>query len=77
MIVGETHDENTMVKVLDALREAGLTDEKAHVCIGNMQRKGLLFRERQTSSNVFPLLRKGKLAPVTETFYEVVPPEVS
>jgi hypothetical protein len=77
MIAGEIHNDSTMVKVLDALREAGLDDEKAHVCIGNMQRKGLLFRERAETSNVIPMRRKGKLAPVTKAFYRVVPPEVS
>lgn len=73
----EFHDDNTMVKVLDSLREAGLEDEKALLCINLMQRKGLMFRERGAPSNVIPLRKKGKLAPVTKTFYDVVPPGAS
>ncbi len=70
---GERHDENTMVKVLDSLREAGLSDLEAHDCVRIMQNKGLLFRER---SNVIPLHR-APLEPVTNEFYSIFPPEVS
>lgn len=42
----EGFDENTMFKVLDSLREAGLNEQNARDCINEMLNKGILFRER-------------------------------
>lgn len=42
----ETHDEQTLLKVLDSLKESGLTDTEASIVIREMQNKGILFRER-------------------------------
>lgn len=44
----EYHDENTLVKVREALREAGvLNDDVAQQLINSMQNYGILFRERR------------------------------
>jgi hypothetical protein len=41
-----TFDENTLFKVYDSLRDAGLDEQKARDAISDMQNKGILFRER-------------------------------
>lgn len=39
-------DENTLFKVYDSLRAAGLDEQAARDAISDMQNKGILFRER-------------------------------
>lgn len=41
-----THNEDTMTKVYLALRDVGLSEEKAIEAVSNMQNEGVLFRER-------------------------------
>lgn len=41
-----TFDENTLFKVYDSLRSAGLEEQQARDAISDMQNKGILFRER-------------------------------
>ena len=43
----EYFTEETMFKVYDSLRAAGLTEEKTRETITDMQNKGILFREKQ------------------------------
>jgi hypothetical protein len=40
------HDDQTMVKVYDALRDSDLTDKQAMDAINSMQSVGIFFRER-------------------------------
>lgn len=40
-----THDENTLRKVYDALRRAGLSEQAATDAISDMQNQGIYFRE--------------------------------
>lgn len=42
----EGFNENTLFKVYDVLRAAGLTEEQSREAINEMQNKGILFRER-------------------------------
>lgn len=42
----EHYDDGTMLRVLEALRTAGLSDVKAANAINEMQNEGILFRER-------------------------------
>lgn len=42
----EYHDDYTLLKVVHALREAGISDEQAEAAINQMQNRGILFRER-------------------------------
>ena len=39
------HDENTIIKVYQAMRSAGISEEQAKNAMFNMQRDGLYFRE--------------------------------
>lgn len=39
------HDENTLTRVLNALRRSGLTTEQAMAAIHEMQNSSILFRE--------------------------------
>lgn len=39
------HDDQTMAKVYDGLRDAGLTIQQALSAVNSMQNKGVLFRE--------------------------------
>lgn len=41
------HDENTMQKVYDALRAAGLKKQQCLNAVTQMQNAGIYFRERQ------------------------------
>lgn len=50
------YDENTMFKVYDALKEAGLDEKKALETISDMQNKGIVFRERGRNPNS-PVMR--------------------
>jgi hypothetical protein len=43
---GETYDEQTLVKVYDALKRAGLSEGQSINAVDEMQNLGLLFRER-------------------------------
>ena len=44
----EHHDENTLFRVYDALREeVSLTEKQARAAISAMQKRGILFRERR------------------------------
>jgi hypothetical protein len=52
----EGYDENTLFKVYDSLRAAGLDEQKARETISDMQNKGILFRERQTGKSA-PVMR--------------------
>jgi hypothetical protein len=55
----EGFDENTMFKVYDSLREAGLNEQDARDCINEMQKKGILFRESlPVSEDVVPWKHK-------------------
>lgn len=40
------HDDNTLLKVREALARVGLTDSVIEGCIADMQNNGILFRER-------------------------------
>lgn len=40
------YDEYTLLKVVHALREAGISDDQADAAINQMQNRGILFRER-------------------------------
>jgi hypothetical protein len=42
----EWFDENTLFKVYDSLRAAGLEEQQARDAITDMHNKGILFRER-------------------------------
>lgn len=42
----ETYDEETMFKVLKAMREVGITRDQAKDAINTMHNDGILFRER-------------------------------
>lgn len=53
----EGFDENTMFKVLDSLREAGLNEQNARDCINEMLNKGILFRERLPEPEDVPTFR--------------------
>lgn len=41
----EVHDDNTLTKVANALRTAGLTDMQMRDCVREMLNAGILFRE--------------------------------
>lgn len=55
----EGFTENTLFKVYDSLRAAGLTEEQSREAINDMQNKGILFRERMDSAKAKPVLRRG------------------
>jgi hypothetical protein len=42
----EWYDEYTLLKVVHAMREAGIPDQQAEAAINAMQNVGILFRER-------------------------------
>lgn len=45
------YDENTLKKVYDALKVAGITGQQATDAVFQMQNLGILFRERWNESN--------------------------
>lgn len=50
--VAEYHDENTLFKVYDALREdCRLTEKQCREAITALQNRGILFREKAPTAN--------------------------
>lgn len=67
----EHFDENTLFKVYDALRAAGLTEKQSRGCISEMQNAGILFRERVSTPPVTAPVYRGmqeEAVPVAENF---------
>lgn len=48
----ERYDEETMFKVLNAMREVGITRDQAQDAINTMHNDGILFRERAKNNDV-------------------------
>lgn len=44
-MASETHNDNTMLKVYNSLRRAGLSDQQVNDAVNQMQNDGILFRE--------------------------------
>lgn len=67
------YDDNTVFKVYDALRKAGLTEKIARNCINEIQNAGVLLRERcesvtrVTADGVPPYTLVEGSVPATET----------
>lgn len=64
------HDENTMQKVYDALKAAGIKKQRRLDAVAQMQNAGIYFRERQPVPVLTPIVTKHAFVPCSD--YPVV-----